>query len=1285
MANCSKNKNPLKNNGTSQAQRLLPAMDKNKFALVDEKEFADWIVFANNFSEFINYYKADNTVDGNWQPFFSSDISAQLGTIALQDIDRYRTEIQERFDFISTDDNSAALNSIEIKLNELFSVLLTLSKALDDYAVKLPDDAKLKVAIQNQITTKLAPALNRLLAYYKAASDHLFLDDSSLENWMILNRPLTNAAQIIDTDGLSSFWFDKAAFANWTVYKNAIGADESVFNNPLTEFADEYLSIEHAANHNLFTGIFDIYLASYAKIIGEAEKELLSTLENYDAHTPHYALFLCFLKLYRFTQKNVNSITQRHLDFYYKEVLRLQPRKAEANKVHVLVELAKQVDEYLLTAETGLKAGKDSLKKEVTYELENDTFFNKATVAELRTFYKAEALDTIKLPGSTTVKQNNAGRLFASPVANSEDGLGAKLTSANSEWHPFTHKIYKDAQLESIAMPKAEIGFAIASHYLFVAEGERVITVKFDVGANRTKLYNKSIACYITTEKGWLKIGEDASTEITPIGSGNMTKNNVACAQFAIELHGDAPATANYNAELHGGTYNVNVPMLKVILVHNDLLAYQFNDLKDIVVSSYELKVEVGNQSSYSQTGLKELMLSNDFGSVDSSKPFMPFGAQPKKDSTLVIGNKELFSKKNAKFNLNIEWANLPGSALDINYNPIYTYTVNGSTPPLYSFGINKNISPNYPTVKPQFLNGGIWENKVESTIINSVDIFNGTTPSVRVFSPLQAVSPKAITKYENEYEGYNSKSKRGLFRLKLDGDFGHKKYLADLTSYLTTKTQSNYYYKEVGVLPTEPYTPLIQSLYISYSAYTAIGISENNKTKFESRESNFFHINPFGEAEQHKYLSPSEPVYLLPQFKHEANGITQQHQGEFYIGLKDLKPESAVSLLFQVLEGTTNPKLAKPADHIHWSYLSKNRWVEFADSAMGDNTLQLVQSGIISFTIPADADLNNTVLPAGFIWLRASVSEAAEAVCKLLSVHAQATVAKFVNADNAPDFLDNALPATNIAKLKTPVTAVKKLEQPYPSFGGRAREDEDHFYIRVSERLRHKDRGITVWDYEHLVLEAFPEIYKVKCLNHTQVEDGVYNEVKPGYVSIITIPLLQYRNDTDPLKPYTQQSTLTRIEDFLRKRISCFVKLRACQPQFEEVRLEFSLKLHEAYLDFTLYANMLKEEITQFLSPWAYDQTSTIDFGGKIHKSVLINFIEERYYVDFITDVKMFVRIDDATNESGDLDEISASTARSILVSAPAAKHTINKITLVPASAKEECPGVLINPTANS
>jgi hypothetical protein len=451
--------------------------------------------------------------------------------------------------------------------------------------------------------------------------------------------------------------------------------------------------------------------------------------------------------------------------------------------------------------------------------------------------------------------------------------------------------------------------------------------------------------------------------------------------------------------------------------------------------------------------------------------------------------------------------------------------------------------------------------------------------------------------------------------------------------------------------------------MYASYSACSINNLVTATETNFNNREINFFHIYPFGDAEQHSYLKPTESVYLLPQFKHTNEGTTESHIGEFYIGIENLNPNDSINMLIQVMEGTTNPTVAKPLEHIRWAYLSNNSWVEFESSDYSDNTLELVQSGIISFAIPADATSTNTLLPSGYVWIRAAVTEAAEAVCKLITVDAQAAVATFSNNDNATDFLDKALAAGTISKLKTPDASVKKMIQPYASFGGRAKENDDHFYIRVSERLRHKARAINVWDYEHLVLEAFPEIYKVKCLNHTQIEDGIYHEVKPGYVSIITIPLQQNKNDADPLKPFTQQSTLTKIENYLRKRTSCFVNLRACQPQFEEVRLEFSLKLYDAYKDFTFYANLLKEEISQFLSPWASGDNSKIDFGGKVYKSVLINFIEERYYVDFITDVFMYVKVDDVSNESADMDEITASTPRSILVSASASKHTIHEL----------------------
>jgi hypothetical protein len=1288
MANCSEHKNPLKNNGTSQVQRLLPALDKSQWALADEKDFARWIVFAGEFSSFIKYYNSANSIAGDWKPFFSNDIAAQLGSIAVQNIDSYKEEIKERFDYIKDDENQPFLPVIQTRLNDLFSAILTLSLALDEYVLSLPAKTKLKDTITNLIQTKLSTDLYRLLGYFKAAgpAKHNLLKAGPFNGWRILNKKVEDAGVIISGQGLSSNWWiiqsgssllnyewvknNKSKVANadtllssitkWNEFTGTVIDDDSIFNNPNPSvgFDNDFLSIEHAAHHNLFTGIFDSYLTAYSKIILDSEAELLKTLESYDEHAPHYALFLSFLKLFRFTQNHLNTITQRHLDFYYKEVLRLQPRAAEANKVHVLGVLAKQADSYLLAQGTALKAGKDSLKKDVSYTLDNDAVFNKAAIKQLKTFYKGSSGDTIFIPGTKTKMQDNAGRVFASPVTNSDDGNGAALTSASKEWQPYVHKVYKESELESIAMPEARIGFALASHYLYLTEGERKVFVRFVMYKNgkpdNTSLNGRKIECYLTAEKEWYK------AETITIGSSGkkLSGTNTECTEISFTIPGSAPAIINYNAAVHGGTYNVSLPLLRIYLVNDDSHVYEYDFLKDITITKTEIRVEVGMDESVSkQNGLKNLLFSNDFGVLDASKPFTPYGTRPTAGNRLVIGHKEIFAKKNTNLKLNLEWKDLPADRADISFvNP-------GSF--------------NYPKISINNLERGIWKILKPSDELFE-DIGTSGVKTTRQISLTGYSIDNSLVDYAKEYPDYNISSSKGFIALQLKQSFGHKEHLVTFADYLVRKANS--ITTDDITLPVEPYIPTLQSVYASYSAYCINDLSDGNEIKFNSREIKFFHIYPFGEGEQHKYLTPAENIYLLPQFKHAAKGITVQHVGEFYIGIENLNPQESVNILFQVMEGTTNPTIAKPENHIHWSYLGNNNWIDLKTSAYSDNTLELVQSGIISFAVPSDATKGNTMLPKGYIWLRAAVAEAAEAVCELISADAQAAVATFTNNDNADDFLDAALPSGKVTKLKVPVASVKKIDQPYASFGGRPKENEDHFYIRVSERLRHKDRAITVWDYEHLVLEKFPEIYKVKCLNHTQIDNGIYDEVKPGYVRIITIPSLQNRNEANPLKPYTQQSTLTKIEKYLSSRISCFVNLRACQPQFEEVRIEFSLKLHKQYKDFTFYANQLKDEITQFLCPWAYGSNAKIDFGGKVYKSVLINFIEERYYVDFITDVFLYVKVNETTKQSGNMDEITASTARSILVSVPASKHTIHEIKEDAELQQNECAGITIS-----
>jgi hypothetical protein len=284
--------------------------------------------------------------------------------------------------------------------------------------------------------------------------------------------------------------------------------------------------------------------------------------------------------------------------------------------------------------------------------------------------------------------------------------------------------------------------------------------------------------------------------------------------------------------------------------------------------------------------------------------------------------------------------------------------------------------------------------------------------------------------------------------------------------------------------------------------------------------------------------------------------------------------------------------------------------------------------------------------------------------------------LAELVQSESAGIEFRNTLPAGTVSKLKLSDSAVKSITQPADSTGGRVRESDPDYYQRVSERLRHKQRAVSIWDYEHLILQEFPSLYQVKCLNHTgfyeKNGENVFCENFPGHVTVICIPDLKNKSNSNPLRPYTPIATLTDTSIYLEKLKNPFAQLHVVNPQFEEVQLEFEVRFNDL-MDEVFYRNLLDIEIEQFLCPWAWDNSQKITFGGKINKSTLINFVEERPYVDFLSCFKIHHII---RNEEGivskkiyDLEEIIASSSRSVLVShyeesnASAPRHIIQVI----------------------
>jgi hypothetical protein len=262
---------------------------------------------------------------------------------------------------------------------------------------------------------------------------------------------------------------------------------------------------------------------------------------------------------------------------------------------------------------------------------------------------------------------------------------------------------------------------------------------------------------------------------------------------------------------------------------------------------------------------------------------------------------------------------------------------------------------------------------------------------------------------------------------------------------------------------------------------------------------------------------------------------------------------------------------------------------------------------------------------------------------------------ARFVDQGNDPSHLAHALAARSIAKLKEPEPSVKSILQPQDGFGGSPRETAGHLTRRAAERLRHRGRCIAPWDYERMVLDAFPGVHKVKCIPHAS--DSSWGA--PGHVTLVVIPDLRNPNAIDPLQPCVDLDTLARIAGFVRARCAMGLAIHVRNPRYRQVRLDFKVRFHPGFA-FNFYRGELQRALVEALAPWAYGPKRTIEFGGRIYRSVLLDFVEELPYVDFVTDFRLGVS-GDGMAPVADASEVSPDVPDAILV--PDSSHAIAEV----------------------
>ncbi|MGN7721087.1 baseplate J/gp47 family protein [Chitinophaga sp. 22620] len=940
------------------------------------------------------------------------------------------------------------------------------------------------------------------------------------------------------------------------------------------------------------------------KNMGEAE--LQAFLTNTRDLSPHLALLLAYLRVYAIARDDMNQLTKKRLDYYYEEVLQLKRNPATPDKVHVLFELAKNAAPLLVNAGTLLDGGKTATGLPLHYALNNDLVISQAAVGMLRSSF-------------TEYSINNKGIIFKA------DDATQVLNNTATAFRPFGSRQLSTPQ-ESQLMQTASLGWAVASPNLFLSEGKREILMKMRLKSvpgfkHPFQIFTPFFEPQLTTEKEWLRTGMETKVELKPdlpVPNQSNTLQNDFTLEVTVTLNESLPAVTAYNEAVHAASFGTAWPIMRVLLLPDSFLMETF---RNFTVENVTVEVKV--------TGMKNLVLQNDQAIQPSDKPVLPFTAQPLIGSNFYIGNYEIFSKTLKSLNIKLEWQDAPAD-----FGSHYA-----------NYGSNEELSATSFHVAIDLLSKRNWNTQ----LLHTFPIFDaGNTANPKdltinefTFSLKTANAPFVRDPSLQLGTGFTNAVNQGFLRMVLTGPtkeelgnvtseapfeaFGHKAFSAAYTRQVIALSKHTGSSASAPKLPKPPYTPTLKSVTMDYAA------ADTFRPDAPNGMDQFFLQDVFGPAESQK----SDTTPLIP---------AQPGDGALYIGLQNANAPQSVSLLFQVEEGSVEGDALLDSNDLQWSYLAGHRWqsVAVAD-ILEESTGGFQKPGIIRLNMGRDASLQHSLMPAGMRWLRVHVADNPGGAAAISKIFTQAGTATLVlpgtGAAGYEAHLAQPLAPNTVSKLVRKVPALKKVTQPYPSYGGQHPEADPAFYRRVSERLRHKNRASTGWDYERLILEYFPELFKVKCLPHTDNEDWF----RPGNVRLVVVPDWRQRPTGDPLQPKVNLQRLREIGTFMNETFtSPFVKLHVTNPVYETLLVDCKVSFHPEF-DPGYYAVVLEEEIKKFLSPWAYREGQDIMFGGKLHASEILAFIEGRDYVDFIVDFELYHRHN--SNIGGGIGEMQIGT----------------------------------------
>lgn len=1175
-----RNPHPLPPDGSFRGGRL-PAALATGFVAVDEKTMVEGVEFVRRLAQHLRFINRAGVASGNWASFYERQpavLTARLLSWPLERLGKRMAQYRELIE-----DHQSPIPKEQLLLG-LFDLVSSVAIALDELTEELPAGSPLRQLANALVVNQLSPAFKRWLAYFMAAEPAYFgalgpdqvpgylRDDYAAGGRLIATEDLLTPGGL----ELKPRWNNGNS---WESYLADIAVDPSpedatVFGSGILG-VDSDTEIMHALGHIFFNGVYEAFLSATLHLRSGAQNYWEALLEQ-PGHQPHIALLLTYLEIQQSQRAMLNTLTDKHLDFYYRRVLRTEVAASQPEQAHLVLEARKNLPPTYLLPGTSFRGGKDETGIPRIFTSQEGLTVLPAKIVEKRAIFKVHNQPEVyDFPGENRIvfPDADASRLYSATVVNSPDGAGEEdLPEDKLSWHPFGYKA-KEGNFLSAGMTEARVGFVLASHYLFLQEGSRTITFLFS-GTGLSPLKNKTLSVNLSTAKGWIE-------------KKGTVDNSL---RLTIEVSADEESVTPYDEEVHFLGIETSLPVASFTLPHDEG-DFAYHALRNSKIDHIYVGLVVN--------GLRTLQLSGPTGPLDSSQPFFPFGPAPATNAVFNIGAHEVFQKRSAIATVNWAWQNTPTKAINTNLERLDSGTFT-------KVGNSRNLS--------------LKEDSMAFTVIED----NLIPPSFQ------------------KGTAYQSDAVRGFVRMRLLSNYGHAAYPEKLAGWTAEKTG---YTK-----PALPFEAKMTAVTMDY----IVGETSSGSVNSQRVNHQYFHLTVFGSKPAEK---TSGRFHLFPRIF--PAGDWGADAGALYVGIEQWKAGPALSLLFQIEEGTADPLLEKSEEHLLWHYLDGNEWKAFGKEEIVDSTDQLLSTGLVLLDLPPNVSQDCSRMGTQEVqWIRVSALEKTEAINRLRGVHTNG-IRVVQSFSEGQVTTDAALAEETVTKMSTPLSGVKTVSQPYPSFGGSAPEDRDGYFTRLSERLRHKDRALMEWDVEHLVLQAFPEVERVVCLNHLEFAPGaspgqhLYHELRAGHFTVLPLG----RAGEENLRPYVSLSSREEIDTFLKARISCHATLHVRNPLIEEVRVVTKVRFHTAFEE-AWALQQIQLDLIDYLSPWHDEGLSELDFTAGVKQSAVVNFLEELEYVDYIKDLGLLHLSDPAQNNK---EHLYPTKLVSLLASAPS--HTITPL----------------------